>query len=165
MGFLETQHNYALKAKDSDELSIPDTNGRLLLHSAIDSDDLASLGAIKLIAKGYPAALSAPFDGLLPIQMATGSKIAGLVKCLVELEGSSIELEDMSGNNLLHLACQNGNCGAVKYLLEKCAPLASSENKEGMLPVHLLSDCSGKDEAVLESKEYTETTKQRQRIA
>ena len=96
MGFLETQHNYAVKAKDSDELSIPDAQ---MAGSCSPSCDwrrlsrLASLGAIKLIVKGHPDALLAPLNGLLPVQMACESKISGLVKHLVELEGSSIELE------------------------------------------------------------------------
>ena len=128
-----------------------DEDGRLLLHHAT-CDNRASLGAIKLIVKANPtAALVRDSNELLPIHLACCLSTSDVVQYLVELDQSVLEDRDDSGNNLLHIACKMGNCGAIKYLSQ--TSLVSTENNDGLLPIHLLCARSGEQE----STEYTES--------
>ena len=62
--------------------------------------------------------------GLLPLldalkESATLGSIKLLYRSLSEQSGGRLNVCDAQGNFPLHPACRGGNCGVVKYLLEK----------------------------------------------
>ena len=116
VSFLETQLVYAQQAQDSAIMS--GNNGMLPLHTALK--EKASLGAIKLLVKGNPAALQMTDSrGVLPIHIACSCSTVGVVKFLAELFDGCLNSGDANGDFALHFACRGGNCGVVRYLLEE----------------------------------------------
>mmetsp|Transcript_30711 Transcript_30711/g.64993 ORF Transcript_30711/g.64993 Transcript_30711/m.64993 type:complete len:594 (+) Transcript_30711:80-1861(+) len=152
--FLETQMTYARKAQDTGAMTTLDDNGWLPLHHALH--DNATLGAIKLLAKGNSSPLRAA-DIMIPLRIACEFSSAGVVQFLVaELNDSCLNHCDVNNDSPLHYACRGGNCGVVKFLLERRVPSVSKRNCNNELPVHLLCE-SGDEKVDRESPEYVET--------
>ena len=155
ISFLEAQLVYAQKAQDRFAMTTHDQSGWLPLHHALH--ERATLGAIKLLVKGNPAALQVvDKDGTLPLHIACGYGTVGVVKFLVELFDGCLNLCDEDNNSPLHYACIGVNCDVVKYLLAKQTAAVSERNADDELPIHLLCDC-GEDLDIRESPEYVET--------
>ena len=153
--FLDIQLEYVQKSKDSQALAVQDCNGRLPLHHALLNN--ASLGSVKLLVKGNPAALQvADNHGTLPLHIACEFCSVDVVEFLVEPFDGCLKVSDVKKNLPLHYACRGGNCGVVKYLLEKQAAPVSARNVDDKLPICLLCEC---DENNVDTKKtvYTET--------
>ena len=109
MEFLQTQLVYARQAQDMTAMTTPDVNGWLPLHHALK--DNASLGSIKLIVRGNPAAVRvADQKGAYPLHIACEFSPVKVVKYLLELYGDTVlNIVDANNNSPLHYACRGGN--------------------------------------------------------
>ena len=154
VSFLQAQLIYAQKAQVRFAMTTPDQSGWLPLHHALH--ERATLGAIKLLVKGNPAALQvAESRGKLPLHIACEFCSVEVAQYLVELDSSCLNAHDANENLPFHYACRGGNCGAIKYLLGKSAPSVSKRNADNKLPIHLLCEYGG-DTNVRESLIYVE---------
>ena len=82
-----------------------------------------------------------------------------VVKFLFELDNFGLDhcdVKEKKKDSPLHYACRGGNCGTVKYLLERSASQVSERNVGNKLPIHLLCE-SGTDRVDRESPEFVET--------
>jgi len=153
--FLETQFVYARRAQDMTAMTTLDDNGWLPLHRALKDD--ASLGSIKLLVEGNPAAVQvSDQNGAYPLHIACEFSLAKVVKYMVELAGDTLIKVDANKDSPLHYACRGGNLSIVKYLLEANAPSVSDRNNNNKLVIHLLFEC-GEETLDRESMEYVET--------
>jgi len=67
--FINRQLVYSRQARDHRQMTTPDGNGQLPLHTALQSN--ATLGSIKLLVKGNPPAVQSPDNsGSLPLHIA-----------------------------------------------------------------------------------------------
>ena len=77
-------------------------------------------------------------NGELPLHLA-----CSFSRKIVELAGAhyhhSPNIQTMSGDTLLHVACKQGNLDGVKYLTENMHCDASIQNNSGLLPLHYAS--------------------------
>ena len=151
--FLETQHAYARKAKDTALMHTLDNNGWLPLHHAMKDD--TPLGSIKWLVKGNPSAVRVFSNiGALPIHIACQFSSAKVVQHLVELDCITVGHLDRNKDSVLHYACRGGNLEVIKYLMKNYISLVSDTNADNELPFHLLLECE--DEQVRESLAFTE---------
>ena len=137
--FLETQLEYAQKAKDTTAMTTPDENGWLPLHHALK--DAAPLGSIKLLLKGnLSALLTTDYNIAFPLHLACEFSSVKVVKYLVSER--ILEHCDTNKDSVLHYACRGGNLDVVKYFLDDHISLVSSAqvNEKGELPIHLLCE-------------------------
>ena len=156
--FLQTQLVYARQSQDMTAMATVDENGWLPLHRALN--DNASLGSIKLLITGNPAALQvADQNGAYLVHIACEFSSAKVVKYLVELARNTLNNVDANKDSLLHYACRGGSLGVVKYLLEANAPSVSERNNNNKLAIHLLFEC-GENMIDRDSLEYVETIQQ-----
>ena len=154
--FLETQLEYARQAQDMTAMTTLDENGWLPLQHALKGN--ASLGSIKLLLRGDPAALQeVDRKGAYPLHIACEFSSVKVVKYLVDIDGGfTLNNVDTNDDSPLHYACRGGNLGIVKYLLERNAPSVSDRNKKNKLAIHLLFEC-GENMLDRDSLEYVET--------
>ena len=68
----------------------------------------------------------------------------GTIKLLVNGNPAALQVADLDGDLPLHIACREGNCEAVTYILSKCGSSASERDAEDKLPIHLLM-CESSD--------------------
>ena len=140
VNFLETQHAYAQKAKDTTAMHALDNNGWLPLHHAIKGK--APLGSIKWLVKGNPSALRVISNiGTLPTHIACQFSSVKVVRHLIELDSSTVSHLDRNKDSVLHYACRGGNLGVIRYLVDSHASLVSNTNADNKLPFHLLLEC------------------------
>ena len=122
----------------------PDENGRLLLHLALQDDDV-SFGTIKLLLEKNPDAVSVRDSrGMLPIHIASEFKDLDSVKWLMDASGADVlAICDSNQEYPLHLACPAGKCKTASHFLQRSTVSISSRNCDGKLPIDLLveSDC------------------------
>ena len=118
----------------------------------------ASLGSIKLLVRGNPAAAQVSDQKVAyPLHIACEFSSAKLVKYLVELaEDDTLNNFDANKDSPLHYACRGGNCNAMKYLLEANVPSVSERNNDNKLAIHLLFEY-GENVLNRESFKYVET--------
>eukprot|EP00571_Detonula_confervacea_P009334 CAMPEP_0172323668 /NCGR_PEP_ID=MMETSP1058-20130122/49364_1 /TAXON_ID=83371 /ORGANISM="Detonula confervacea, Strain CCMP 353" /LENGTH=667 /DNA_ID=CAMNT_0013039733 /DNA_START=111 /DNA_END=2114 /DNA_ORIENTATION=- len=170
--FLQKQLIFVLKVENDDgSMMVTDDTGRLLLHNALQ-DNGVSLGVVKLIVQGNQHAVQvADVSGMYPLHVACTAResfIEGIypkplmkdntiekIKYIAGLDEIVLERVDGQGRNALHLACIEGNCRSTEYLLGQFPSLASQEDNDNRLPIHLLCDASGK-EHIVESRGYIE---------
>ena len=158
--FLQTQLVYARQAQDMIAMATVDDDGWLPLHRALK--DNISLGSIKLIVRGNPAAVRVVADqmGAYPLHIACKFSPAKVVKYLVELYGDTVlNIVDANNNSPLHYVCHGGNLRVMKYLLEVNVPSVSERNNDNKLAIHLLFEC-GENTLDRDSLEYIETIHQ-----
>ena len=153
--FIHGELRYACQAKDHSLMTTQDDKGRLPLHTAIH--DNASLGSIKLLKKGNPAAVqSADSSGALPLHVACQHHDStNVIEYLVELDPSTLDAVDRNGNTALHLACHYARYDIITLLLEKYGAVSvSKRNARDKFPIELLFE----SDAVLDREciEYTE---------
>ena len=116
--------------------------GPELLHMVM-RDELSSIGAIKLLVEGNPAALQTPNkDGAVPLHLAIQSRRpSDVIQILInhDSDRNTIRIADSKGNTALHYACLDANYEIIAQLLENYGPLSvSKRNLEGKLPLQLL---------------------------
>ncbi len=149
--FLEAQLAYASQAEDATAMTTPDESGCLPLHHALYNK--ASLGAIKLLVKGNPAALQvADHHETLPLHIACELCSVEIVQFLVD-QNNGLNHCDARKNFPLHYACRGANYDVVKHLLEMSAPFISERNDDNKLPIHLLIES---EQVGRESLKYVE---------
>ena len=155
VNFLEDQLEYVRAAQDATHMTTPDSDGYLPLHRALLRGDV-SLGSIKLLVRGNPAAVQvANQKGVLPLHTACYNATAGIVQFLVEAY-DGLNVCDENKDYPLHFACRAANLDVIKYLIERNVPSVSERNNDNKLPFHVLLE--NKNEQVnRESPEFIET--------
>ena len=155
--FINSQLVYFNQAKDEHAMTTPDEDGKLPLHTALESN--VRLGSIKLLVKGNPHAVQSPDNsGALPLHIACLYHLsARVVQYLVELDATTLEAVDEDNNTALHYACRSAKYETIALLLDKFdAVSVSKRNAEGKLPIDILWES---DEVVVfdrGSVKYTE---------
>ncbi len=154
--FIHGELRYACQAKDHRLMTTPDMSGRLPLHTAIHNN--ASLGSIKLLAKGYPAGVKvADNGGALPLHVACmHHDSTDVIQYLVGLDPSTLEAVDRDGDTALHFLCQDAKYDIITLFLEKYGAVSvSKRNTDKKLPIDLLWESNAVVDR--ESIEYTES--------
>ena len=152
--FLQTQLVYARQAQDMTAMTTVDENGWLPLHRALNNN--ASLGSVKLLVKGNPAALQvADRWGAYSLHIGCKFSSAKVVKYLVQCNQVILNHVDANKDSPLHYACRGGSLSVLKYLLEANVPSVSEINNGSKLAIHLLLEC-GENTLDRESMEYVE---------
>ena len=157
--FINSQLVYFNQAKDEHAMTTPDEDGKLPLHTALESN--VRLGSIKLLVKGNPHAVQSPDNsGALPLHIAClyhGYESTSVVEYLIELDSAALEAVDHENNTPLHYACNGAKYETIALLLDKYdAVSVSKRNARGKLPIDVL--CESDEVAVFDrgSVEYTE---------
>ncbi|CAH8313240.1 unnamed protein product [Eruca vesicaria subsp. sativa] len=80
-------------------------------------------------------------DGSFPIHSACIASRNSALKVILKYHPDTIEMLNSKGQNVLHVAAENGNAGAVGYLLRKAdiKRLINEQDVEGNTPLHLAS--------------------------
>ena len=154
--FLNNELVYSRQAKDRRLMTTPDDNGQLPLHTAVQNN--VTLGSIKLLVKGNPAAVQSPDNnGALPLHVACQyHNSTNVIQYLVELDNSTLDALDRDENTVLHYACRDAKYDAIALLLEMYdAVSVSKRNAQNKLPIELLWENSLVSDR--ESIEYTES--------
>eukprot|EP00985_Skeletonema_marinoi_P020627 scaffold12330_cov83-Skeletonema_marinoi.AAC.6 len=91
--FINGELVYSRQATDHRQMTTPDGNGQLPLHTAVQSK--VRLGSIKLLVKGNPAAAQSPNNsGALPLHIACQHHdSADVIQYLVGLDAATLEAE------------------------------------------------------------------------
>eukprot|EP00985_Skeletonema_marinoi_P006706 scaffold2911_cov73-Skeletonema_marinoi.AAC.7 len=156
--FINSQLVYSRQAKEHHQMTTPDSNGQLPLHTALQSN--ARLGSIKLLVKGNPVALQTPDNsGTLPLHVACQlHDSASVIQYLVGLDATTLDAVDHEGNTALHLACHYARHEIIALLLDKFdAVSVSKRNAQKKLPIDLLWESSAVEVEDKDSVEYTES--------
>ena len=154
--FINNELVFARQAEDFRLMTTPDDNGRLPLHTAIQNN--VTLGSIKLLVKGNPAAVQSPDSrGALPLHIACEHHdSACVVQYLVELDTTALDDLDREGNTALHYACRGAKYDTIALLLDMYdAVSVSKRNAQNKLPIELLWESNEVEDR--ESVEYTES--------
>ena len=154
--FINSQLFYARQAKDHHQMTTPDSNGQLPLHTALQNN--VRLGSIKLLVKGNTHAVQSPDNrGALPLHIACQlHESASVIQYLVGLDATTLDAVDREGNTALHLACHCARHHIIAMLLEKYdAVSVSKRNAQKKLPIYLLWESNLVPDR--ESVEYTES--------
>ena len=103
--FLEQQLTYHELSQDIDALSTPDQLGELALHGSVR--DGATLGAIKLLVKGYPRAVrEVNANGDYPLHIACARLDSfEVVTYLIEQHPPALSARNGEGLLPLHVLC------------------------------------------------------------
>ena len=154
--FLHCNQVFALPYKKLEEEYGPE-----LLHMVM-RDELSSIGAIKLLVEGNPAALQTPNkDGAVPLHLAIQSRRpSNVIKILInhDSDRNTIRIADSKGNTALHYACLDANHEIIALILENYGPLSvSKRNLEGKLPLQLLFETASVGDGDKETTKYTES--------
>jgi len=155
--FINGELVYSRQAKDHRQMTTPDHNGRLSLHTALQNN--VRLGSIKLLVKGNPSAVLSPdISGATPLHIACQhhDSANSVMQHLVTLDATTLEAVDRDGNTALHLACCGAKYDTIAMFLDKYdAASVSKRNAQKKLPIDLLWES---DEVLdRESIEYTES--------
>jgi ankyrin repeat protein len=144
---------------NTDLVEMNDNKGRNILHAACDGG--APLG----IVRGLVRRLSSTFPLLIPMldndertilhAACGGGASLEVVRYLVDEVGCDITAVDSGGDLPLHKACVMGNAPVIEYLMAMDMAAVYARNNSNELPIHVLSNRSGKEDEVLESTEYT----------
>ena len=137
--FMNTHRTYARQARDRTFISTPNENGQLPLHRALR--DNITLGSIKLLIKGNPAAIQThDNDGALPLHVAIQHHDSTkVVDYLIGLDPNTLTVVDRERNTALHLACRGAKYEEIALLLQKYRAVSvSKRNAYKKLPIHLL---------------------------
>eukprot|EP00985_Skeletonema_marinoi_P007881 scaffold3517_cov169-Skeletonema_marinoi.AAC.3 len=154
--FVNRQLSYSRQARDHRQMTTPDGNGQLPLHTALQSN--ATLGSIKLLVKGNPPAVQSPDNsGSLPLHIACAHHDSpSVVQYLVGLDTVTLDAVDHYNNTALHYACRGAKHETITLLLEKYdAVSVSKRNAHKKLPIDLLWESN--EVLDRESVEYTES--------
>lgn len=129
---------------DTGALQLKDKSNSLPLHYALRYSDPSNV--LDLLLTRYEAGVRvADVNGFLPMHVACrhGAPLA-TVKRLLELYPESASISDKRGELPLHKACRGGHLALVEFLAEENVPSVRQPNREGVLPVLLLCQRSGK---------------------
>ena len=154
--FINGELVYARQAKDANVMGTHDDTLQLPLHRALQNN--ATLGSVKLLVKGNPAAVYSPDDsGALPLHVACQHHdSAEVVKYLIGRNTTSLAVLDRERNAALHFACRGAKYETIALLLEKYdGKSVSKRNAQKKLPIELLWESNAVEDR--ESKEYVES--------
>ena len=154
--FINSQLVYARQARDYSQMTTPDDNGQLPLHTALQNN--VRLGSIKLLVKGNTTAVNSPDNnGLLPLHVACQHHDStAVIQYLVGLDTSTLEAVDNDQNTALHHACCSAKYETIAMLLEEYDAVSiSKQNADGKLPLDLLLESN--EVVDRESIEYIES--------
>ena len=155
--FINNEFVYLRQVRDNRLVTIPDENGQLALHRALQNN--VRLGSIKLLVLGNLLALLSPDNsGALPLHVACKHHDStDVIRYLVgDTYTSTLEAVDTDGNSALHYVCCGARYEIIAMWLEKFdAVSVSKRNADEKLPIDLLweSDLVSDRESV----EYTES--------
>lgn len=107
-------------------------NGNTALMAAIANND--SLLVDKLLFHGADVNFKKD-PSYLYIAIENGNY--NITKSLIEAKANVMEIDDITGDNLLHLAIKQNMANTVPYLVE-CGALVNHQNKNGDTPLHSL---------------------------
>ena len=156
--FIASQLVYAHQAKDYRQMTTPDSSGQLPLHRALQNN--VTLGSIKLLVKGNPAAVQTPDNsGTFPMHVACQHhESPSVIKYLVGLDATTLDAVDQEGNTALHLACHCARHEIIALLLDEFdAVSVSKRNTQKKLPIDLLWESNAVEVEDKESNEYVES--------
>ena len=110
-------------------------DGKSLLHLALE------LNKIDLVKSLIPISntLAVVSSAVEHKQLSIINKLCQLDKTLLDKHGF-MNITDQNGNNLLHLACRNGNTELVEMILQKGLSCLNKQNNEGQTALHILSE-------------------------
>eukprot|EP00956_Cyclotella_meneghiniana_P012140 scaffold17228_cov49-Cyclotella_meneghiniana.AAC.5 len=153
VSFFEHQINLERQARED---TTPDNHGRLPIHRALQSRDMA-VGGIKLMVAANPASIGVTDNqGCSLLHIACQGGNVDTVKYIVGLDKDSLNLPDLSGNLPLHHACMGGNCDVISHIIEQSTFGATLQNSDKQIPIQLLlfeSECDR------DSMEYVEAVR------
>ncbi len=152
--FLRDELVYARQARNHRRMVTPDDNGRLPLHRALQNN--VTLGSIKLLMKGNPAALQySDTGGAIPLHIACQHHVSSsVIQYLIGLDTTTRDAADREGNTSLHFACRGAKYETISMLLEKYDAISvSRRNSLNKLPIDLLWESDFVEDR--ESIEYT----------
>ena len=153
--FLNGGFVYASQAKDQRMMTIPDENGQLPLHQALENN--VRLGSIKLLVDGNPSAMrEGDHNFAIPLHLACEhSYYPEVIEYLVGLDPSLVRYEDADGNTALHYACRGAKYATIALLLDGFdAVSVSKKNRHSELPIDLFMESDAVEDK--ESVEYTD---------
>ncbi len=154
--FISSQLFYSRQAKDlglmtRTELGLGFQYEHLSLHTALRSN--VTLGSIKLLVKGNPAAIYFhDKNGALPLHLACQHHhSASVVQYLLGLDTETLDFLDMDGNTPIHYACQGGRYDNIALILDEYnGASVSTVNLRNKLPIDLLWE----SEAVIKRRRF-----------
>jgi len=155
--FVNSQLVYARQAKDYRQMTTPDGNGQLPLHTALQNN--VRLGSIKLLVKGNPSAIRNvdANNFAFPLHVACQHHDSTTVlQYLIGLDIRTLGTVDYDNNTVLHYACRGAKHDTIALLLEKYEAVSvSKRNAQNKLPIDILFESS--DVLDRDSVEYTDS--------
>jgi hypothetical protein len=116
---------------------------QLLVHDTLRRRKM-SVRRLKQLVEIFPAVLDrVDFDGMTPFQLACQFSSVYVVRFLLCLDASYLNVRDEREDTALHLACRHGNHKVAEYLIENAPFLVTKTNVDGDLPIHLLWGAPG----------------------
>jgi ankyrin repeat protein len=134
--FLVTQRELERQAREE---QIPNDNGQLPLHRAVQNSDL-TIGTFKLMIAANPNSVQvADNQDKTPLRVAIQAGNLDAVKCFVNEVRGCLEEKDARGDLPLHHACRHGKVDIVSYILTQTTMgVSDPDSTENLLPIKLL---------------------------
>ncbi|KAL0846291.1 hypothetical protein Bca101_019537 [Brassica carinata] len=132
----------AILESDSDLVDSRDEDGRTpLAFAASIGYDIGVEHMLTRSGSSTQIAYIKNEDGSFPIHSACIASRNSALKVILKHHPDTIEMLNSQGQNVLHVAAENGNAGAVGYLLRKADIrwLINEQDVEGNTPLHLAS--------------------------
>ncbi|XP_071104774.1 putative ankyrin repeat protein RF_0381 [Haliotis cracherodii] len=114
------------------DISIEHVDGNNILHLACIGGSVEIVKCV--LAQNIVDINSKGEAEKTPVMLAASSGYGAVFECLVE-EGADISVENVDGDNILHLACRGGNVEIVKYVLAQNIADINSKGDSEMTPV------------------------------
>ncbi|XP_046547959.1 inversin-like [Haliotis rubra] len=126
----ETGHKdvVELLVRSGANVSLVNEKGRNFLHFACQGGDVETVKYV--LAQDNVGINSRDFRGRTPVMEAAKNGHKEVVVFLLS-KGADVSLVDVSGNHLLHTACEGGNIEVVKYVLAQDSVDINARNKKG----------------------------------
>jgi ankyrin repeat protein len=136
ISFLVTQRELERQAREE---QIPDDNGQLPLHRAVQNSDL-TIGTFKLMIAANPNSVQVTDNqDKTPLRVAIQAGNLDAVKCFVNEVRGCLEEKDARGDLPLHHACHHGKIDIVSYILTQTTMgMSDPDSTENLLPIRLL---------------------------
>jgi ankyrin repeat protein len=134
--FLVTQRELERQAREE---QIPDDNGQLPLHRAVQNSDF-TIGTFKLMIAANPNSVHVTDNqDKTPLRVAIQAGNLDAVKCFVNEVQGCLEEKDARGDLPLHHACRHGKVDIVSYILAQTTMgVSDPDSTENLLPIKLL---------------------------
>jgi len=127
---------------------------QLLVHDTLRRRKM-SVRRLKQLVDLFPNVLDrVDLDGMTPFQLACQFSSVYVVRYLLCLDASYLNVRDEREETPLHLACRHGNHKVAEYLIDNAPFLVATTNEEGELPIHLLWVAAGEWKDHVSSTQY-----------